>query len=79
MTAQFDRELADVGARLQALRELQPTSVRCQALSQGDIPQLRHRLQELEATAEHGADTLEHASADSAEAQHAFQVTYPMC
>lgn len=79
MTAQFDRELAEVGARLQALHELQPTSVRCQALSQKDIPQLRQRLQELQTTAEHDAGALETASADSAEAQHTYQVMFCLC
>ena len=75
LTAKFDRQLAEVGARLQALRELQPTSVRCQALAQTDIPQLRQRVQELEAAAEQGGEALDTASSDSMEAQHAYQVS----
>lgn len=77
LTAKFDRQLAEVGARLQALRELQPTSVRCQALAQKDIPQLRQRVQELESAAEQGGEALDSASSDSMEAQHAYQV--PLC
>ena len=80
LTARFDRQLAEVGARLQALRELQPTSVRCQALAQTDIPQLRQRVQELEAAAEQGGEALDTASSDSMEAQHAYQVPFcPYC
>lgn len=74
-TAMFERELAAVDARLAALKQLQPASVRCQALAQTDIPALRQRVQELEAAAEQGADALEAVSTDSIEAQHALQVS----
>lgn len=70
----FERELAEVDARLRALRELQPLSDRCHSLQQKEVPELQQRVRSLEADLERAVDQLDAATADATEAQHALQV-----